>query len=90
MADIFYCEIDENGYCYHVTADMLPLRSTVLKAEQNMLGKIWNGEKWNDLEQTTEPETEPTPLSEQEEIALDTALNVEYMVCLMEESLGLE
>lgn len=29
-------------------------------------------------------------LTEQEEIALDTALNVEYMVCLMEESLGLE
>lgn len=38
-----------------------------------------------------EPETpELTPLTEQEEIALDTALNVEYMVCLLEESLGLE
>lgn len=31
-----------------------------------------------------------TILTEQEEISIDTALNVEYMVCLMEESLGLE
>lgn len=35
-------------------------------------------------------EPEPTPLTEQEEISIDTALNVEYMVCLMEETLGLE
>lgn len=34
-----------------------------------------------------EPETS---LTEQEEISIDTALNVEYMVCLMEETLGLE
>lgn len=36
-----------------------------------------------------EPEPIPTPpLTEQEQIAIDTALNVEYMVCLMEANLG--
>lgn len=34
-----------------------------------------------------EPEPTPQPLTEQEQIAIDTALNVEYMVCLMEASL---
>lgn len=34
---------------------------------------------------------EPTlaPLTDQEQIAIDTALNVEYMVCLMEANMGL-
>ncbi len=32
--------------------------------------------------------TEENPLTEQEQIAIDTALNVEYMVCLMEANLG--
>lgn len=38
-----------------------------------------------------EPELQPEPqtLSEQEQIAIDTALNVEYMVCLMETNMGL-
>lgn len=35
------------------------------------------------LESTSIP-----PLTEQEQIAIDTALNVEYMVCLMEANLG--
>lgn len=30
------------------------------------------------------PEPEPQPLSEQERIAIDNALNLEYLVCLME------
>lgn len=30
------------------------------------------------------PEPEPQPLSEQEQIAIDNALNLEYLVCLME------
>lgn len=33
------------------------------------------------------PEPEPQPLSEQEQIAIDNALNLEYLVCLMETSL---
>ena len=35
-----------------------------------------------------EPEPEPQTLSEQEQIAIDTALTVEYMACLMETNLG--
>ena len=34
-----------------------------------------------------EPEPTPQTLTEQEKIAIDTALNVEYMVCLMEANL---
>ena len=34
-----------------------------------------------------EPEPTPQPLTEQEKIAIDTALNVEYIVCLMEANL---
>lgn len=48
------------------------------------IGYIWDGEKWN------EPVSEPVPeqpLSEQEQIAIDKALNVEYIACLLEASL---
>lgn len=43
-----------------------------------------------DFAELTGEEYEALPLSETTEAVLDTALNVEYMVCLMEESLGLE
>lgn len=38
-----------------------------------------------------EPELQPEPqmLSEQEQIAIDTALTVEYMACLLETNMGL-
>lgn len=37
----------------------------------------------------TEPDPiPPPPLTEQEQIAIDTALNVEYIACLMEANLG--
>lgn len=45
--------------------------------------KRWNGTGWEE----TAPDPDP-PLTEQEQIAIDTALNVEYMVCLMEANLG--
>lgn len=35
------------------------------------------------------PEPEPQPLSKQEQIAIDNALNLEYLVCLMETNMGL-
>lgn len=46
----FYCEINKDGLCFHVTQNVLPLSDTVLYAEENMLGKVWDGEKWNDPE----------------------------------------
>lgn len=46
MRSGFYCEINEDGHCYHATQDELPLSETILFAEENMLGKTWNGENW--------------------------------------------
>lgn len=82
---MYYAEIDEYGKCFHITETKLPESKTIIKTDnKNALGKIWDGEKWN------EPVPEPIPeqpLSEQEQIAIDTALTVEYMACLMEASL---
>lgn len=77
-----YAEIDERGKCFHITNTEIPLSERILLVEENVFGMVWDGEKWN------EPEPIPEqPLSEQEQIAIDTALNVEYMACLLEASL---
>lgn len=47
-------------------------------------GKHWNGTGWEEYEPKP---VLPPPLSEQEQIAIDTALNVEYIACLMEANL---
>ena len=81
---MFYAEIDENGKCFHVTETKLPESPTIIKTDDgSVLGKIWDGEKWNVPVYQTINEA----LSEQEQIAIDTALNVEYISCLMEASL---
>ena len=46
----FYCEIHKNGFCFHTTQNELPLSESTIYAEENMLGKVWDGEKWNDHE----------------------------------------
>lgn len=84
---MYYAEVDKNGKCFHITKTKLPESPTIIKTDdRNVLGKIWDGEKWN------EPISEPVPeqpLSEQEQIAIDTALNVEYITCLLESNMGL-
>ena len=56
----------------------------LIKTSFDPLGKRWIGNDWEDYE----PEPVPAaPLSEQEQIAIDTALNVEYIACLMEANL---
>lgn len=50
----------------------------------NMMNKRWNGTEWVEYKTETIKEI---PITEQEQIAIDTALNVEYMACLMEASL---
>lgn len=48
---MYYAEIDETGYCFHVTDAELPLGDTILKVDSmDVLGKVWDGEKWNDPE----------------------------------------
>lgn len=94
---MYYAEINEGGICTAVSAlKGIVKKETLIEIDSfdiSLVGKKYNGCAWEEIpkEETEEAEVaEPTPLSEQEEIALDTALNVEYMVCLMEESLGLE
>lgn len=48
-------------------------------------GKRWNGEDWEKYEPNPIPDS---PLTEQEQITIDTALTVEYMACLLESNLG--
>ncbi len=56
---MYYAEIDENGRCFHVTNDKLPVCDTIIEVESvDVLGKIWNGETWED---EIIPEPEPTP-----------------------------
>lgn len=53
------------------------------------LGMFYNPETGEFSEYIPPMPTPDSPLSEQEQIAIDTALNVEYMVCLMETNMGL-
>ena len=82
-----YAQINENG-----TIDADSYLSGIVEVENmiplapdfDLRNKRWNGTDWEDYE----PEPEPViPLSEQEQIAIDTALNVEYIACLMEANL---
>lgn len=81
---MFYAEIDATGKCFHITEDKLPLSDTIIEVDENVLGKVWNGTTWNEPEQPVRPAEETLPLTEKEQIMIDTVLNVEYMVCLME------
>lgn len=84
----------EDGYGYVINdgrlSSKVDSKNMILLSEGFELdGKRWNYEveAWEEYEPEPTPEPEP-PLTEQEQLAVDTALNVEYMVCLMEESLG--
>lgn len=66
---MFYAEINESGFCYHVTASELPLGEFVLKVDSpSVLGKIWDGENWNEPEQPEPEPAEPTQLDRVEEM----------------------
>ena len=44
---MYYAEIDENGRCFHVTNDKLPLSDTIIEVKNiDVLGMIWNGTDW--------------------------------------------
>lgn len=66
---MFYAEIDKNGFCFHITQNKLPISDSVLLVDENVLGKIWDGEKWNDDPSTLEP-PEPTQMDR-----IENALN---------------
>ena len=83
---MFYAELDENNRCFHVTESELPLSERIVAVDKNVLGMIYNSETGT-FSEYTPPEPEPTPeppLSETEQAILDTAINVDYLVCMKE------
>ena len=78
---MYFAEIDKNGRCFHVTTTELTESDTVVKTDEaDVLGKIWDGEEWKE---NTEPTPEPE-LTKTEQAILETAVNVDYLVCLQE------
>ena len=57
---MFYCEINKDGLCYHSTISELPVSDTIILSEEDKIGMIWDGEKWNEpkLEILEEPTQE--------------------------------
>lgn len=82
-----YAQINENGHVVsdnHLSGVVEAGNLIPIAPDFDLKNKRWNGTEWEDYG----PETEPTlPLSEQEQIAIDTALNVEYIACLLEANL---
>lgn len=77
---MFYAEINKNGKCFHVTQNRLPLSDTVVVTEdENVIGKIWNGEKFIDDPTVPEPEA-PTQLDtiEESQLIIMEALAEQY------------
>lgn len=66
---MFYAEINENGKCFHITENELPLGDNIIATEENVIGKIWDGEKFIDDPTVPEPEA-PTQLDAIEESQL--------------------
>lgn len=60
---MYYAEIDENGRCFHVTNDKLPLSDTIIEVENiDVLGMIWNGTEWANETKIEETVPQPTQL----------------------------
>lgn len=60
---MYYAEIDENGRCFHVTNDKLPLSDTIIEVKNiDILGMIWNGTDWKQESKSEEMISLPTQL----------------------------
>lgn len=83
---MYFAEIDENNFCFHVTETELPQSEKIISTEEFVLGMIYDPETGT-FSEYTPPEPEPIPeppLSETEQAILDTAINVDYLVCMKE------
>lgn len=45
---MFYCEINEEKICFHVTTNELPLSDTIILSDSTQLGRMWTGFEWVD------------------------------------------
>lgn len=70
-----YALLDVNNICTgFVEISKKIIKVGYLLVEQrdtSLIGKVWNGESWTDGE-----------LTDAQQAALDTAVNVDYLVCL--------
>ena len=70
-----YALLDVNGICTGlVEVSRKIIKVVYLLVEQrdtSLIGKVWNGESWTDGE-----------LTDAQQAALDTSINIEYLVCL--------
>jgi len=85
-----YAQINAEGYVVsdsHLFDTVERENMIPLEEDFDLTNKRWNGMEWEEYESAPAPTTDP-PLTEQEQIAIDTALNVEYIACLMEANLG--
>lgn len=82
-----YAQIDENGYVVsdsHLSGMVEAENMIPLAPDFDLTNKRWNGESWEAYEAEIEANL---TLTEQEQLAIDTALNVEYIACMMEANL---
>lgn len=86
---MFSAQIDSEGKCFHITDSQLPKSPNVIPVDTyDVLGKIWDGEKWND---PPAPEPEPIPKPTQLDNIESTQLVImEAMADQYEESLEKE
>lgn len=70
-----YALLDVNNICTgFVEISKKIIKVGYLLVEQrdtSLIGKVWNGESWTDGE-----------LTDAQQAALDTSINIEYLVCL--------
>ena len=79
---MFYAQINENNICQAVsdlTEKVHDVRLVPIGfMDVELIGKKYDNEEWVEV-----PMQEP-PLSETEQAILDTAINVDYLVCMKE------
>lgn len=82
---MYYAYINEQGICHTVSDTRLKGMGTKELTVETMdvLGMKYENGEWVDAQPDPEPTPEPT-LTETEQAILDTAINVDYLVCMKE------
>ncbi|MDD3393493.1 MAG: hypothetical protein PHG19_02465 [Anaerotignum sp.] len=82
---VFYAQLNEESVCIGVSqlsgVISSPLMIAIPAMDVSIVGKLYNDGVWEEIPVEPIPEF---PLSEAEQTQLETALNIEYLICLME------